>query len=136
MEHLLLRKGVYNLVSKGTDPNNYVEYASIMPMLLLGGSPTLSEHEAILGWIKQDGLVKSIILCKVSSTVLALIPDSVSITTHEVWEILTSHFDCSDISLQFSIKTQILNLKMIGTADAEKYVAAHMLANERLACME
>ncbi|KIK81122.1 hypothetical protein PAXRUDRAFT_15411 [Paxillus rubicundulus Ve08.2h10] len=134
-EHLLLGKGVYNLVSKGIDPNNYVEYASIMPTPLLGGSPTLSECEAILGWIKQDGLAKSIILHKVNSTVLALIPDSVSITAQEVWEILVSHFNCSDISLQFGIKTQILNLKMIGARDAEKYVAAHTLANERLAHM-
>ncbi|KIJ15728.1 hypothetical protein PAXINDRAFT_11321 [Paxillus involutus ATCC 200175] len=47
-EHLLLGEGVYNLVSKGIDPNNYVEYASVMPTPLLGGSPTSSEREAIL----------------------------------------------------------------------------------------
>ncbi|KIJ07130.1 hypothetical protein PAXINDRAFT_158525 [Paxillus involutus ATCC 200175] len=123
MEHLLLGEGVCNLISKGINPNNYVEYASVMPTLLLGGSPTSSEREAILGWIKQDRLAKSIILRKVNSTVLALIPDSISITTHEVWEIL------------FSIKTQISNLKMIGAADTEKYVAVHTLANERLARM-
>ncbi|KIK74071.1 hypothetical protein PAXRUDRAFT_20242 [Paxillus rubicundulus Ve08.2h10] len=85
-----------------------------MPILLPGGSPTMSEYEAILGWIKQDRWAKN----------------SISITACEVWEILASHFNHSNISLQFSSKTQISNLKIIKATDTEKYITAHTLANK------
>jgi hypothetical protein len=134
-EHLLLEEGVYNHVSTGIDPNDFIKFASEMPQPLFLGAPTPTERQSIQTWIKEDGLTKSIILRKVNSTILSLVPDDVSITACEVWELLASHYDRSDISLQFTIRTQISNLRMKGAADVEKYVAAHMSSNERLAWM-
>ena len=85
--------------------------------------------------IKDNGLVKSIILRKVSSTVLSIVPDNVFITAWEVWAFLANLYDQSNISLQFTIQSQIMSLKMQSATNAEKYVAAHTAANERLACM-
>ena len=134
-EHLLLGEGVYNHVSSGTNPNDYVKYALEMPWPVFPGAATQTEKAEIQAWIKDDGLAKSIVLQKVSTTVLSFIPDDVLITAHTIWELLASLYERNDISLQFTIKTQIANLKMKGAADTEKFIAAHTARNERLARM-
>lgn len=48
---------------------------------------------------------------------------------------LGSLYDRNNITLQFSIQSQIISLKMKGVPDVEKYIAVHTTANERLACM-
>lgn len=80
MEQLLLGQGVYSHVSNGTNPFDYVKYASNCPCPLIPAAPTATEQEAIKAWFKDDGLVKSIVLRKINSSVLSLIPDDVSIT--------------------------------------------------------
>ena len=80
-------------------------------------------------------MAKSIILCKVSSITLSIIPNDISITVWEIWTLLANLYDRNDISLQFTIQNQIATLKMHGAADAEKYMAAHTAANECLAQM-
>ena len=134
-EQLLLGEGVYNHVSQGTNPFNYVDYASMMPEPVLLGLPTAEERELIKSWLKDDGAAKSIIMRKISSTVLTLIPDNISITAREIWTILANHYDRADVSLQFSIKARIASFQMKGASDAEKYIAAHTHANEKLARM-
>ena len=74
-------------------------------------------------------------LWKVSSMVLSFIPDDVSITAWEIWELLANLYKRSNISLQFAIRTQITSLKITGAADAEKYITVHTAANEHLASM-
>lgn len=133
MEHLLLGEGVYNHVSSSMDPNDFIMFASKMLQPVFPDIITSSEKENIHAWIKDDGLAKSIILYKVSSMVLSLIPNDVSITTHEVWELLAGLYKWSDISLQFTICSQIADLRMKGAADVEKYIAAYMAANKCLA---
>ena len=66
---------------------------------------------------------------------MSLIPDNISITACQVWQTLLNLYERNDISLQFSIRNQISTLCMKGASDAEKYVAAHTVANERLARM-
>lgn len=134
-EQLLLGQGVYNHISTGTNPFDYVKYASTCPCPLIPAAPTLAEQEAIKVWFKDDGLAKSIILRKINSSVLTLIPDDVSITAREVWNTLAELYDRSDVSLQFSLRAQISTYQMKGANDAEKYVALHTHANDRLARM-
>lgn len=134
-EQLLLGQGVYNHISNGTNPFDYVKYASICPCPLIPTAPTTTEREAMKTWFKDDGLAKSIILRKINSSVLTLIPDDVSITAREVWNTLAEVYDRTDVSLQFSLHAQISALQMKGAMDAEKYVASHVHANDRLARM-
>ncbi|KAF8545651.1 hypothetical protein OG21DRAFT_1428915, partial [Imleria badia] len=84
---------------------------------------------------KSDGVVKSIVLRKINSTVMSLIPDDITITARQVWQTLSSLYEQNDISLQYSIRNQIRGLCMKGAPNTEKYVAAHTAANERLARM-
>lgn len=134
-KNLLLGDSVYNHVSNGTNPNEWVTYASYMPTSQFPGSPSAREHEETIEWSKSDGTVKSIILHKINSTVMSLIPDDVTITVRQVWQTLLSLYKWNDISLQYSIRNQITSLRMKGAPDAEKYVVAHTAANERLARM-
>lgn len=69
-EQLLLGQGVYNHISNGTNPFDYVKYASICPCPLIPTAPTTTEREAMKTWFKDDGLAKSIILRKINSSVL------------------------------------------------------------------
>lgn len=69
-------------------------------------------------WFKDDGAAKSIVLRKINSSVLTLIL-----------------YDRSDVSLQFSLRAQISTFQMKGATEAEKYVALHTHANDRLARM-
>ncbi|KIK15152.1 hypothetical protein PISMIDRAFT_74583, partial [Pisolithus microcarpus 441] len=117
-EQLLLGQGVYNHVSSGTNPFDYVKYASTCPCPLIPAAPTSTEQEAIKVWFKNDGLAKSIVLRKINSSILTLIPNDVSITARE-----------------FSLHAQISTFQMKGASDAEKYVALHAHANDRLARM-
>lgn len=134
-EQLLLGQGVYNHVSNGTNPFDYVRYALACPCPLIPIAPTPTEQEAVKTWFKDDGLAKSIVLRKINSSVLTLIPDDVSITAREVWNTLAELYDRSDVSLQFSLRAQISTFQMKGASDAEKYVALHTHANDRLARM-
>ncbi|KIK15737.1 hypothetical protein PISMIDRAFT_38111, partial [Pisolithus microcarpus 441] len=126
---------VYSHVSNGTNPFDYIKYASTCPCPLIPTAPTPAEQEALRTWFKDDGIAKSVILRKINSSVLTLIPDDVSITAREVWNTLADLYDRSDVSLQFSLRTQISTYQMKGAADAEKYVALHTHANDRLARM-
>ena len=81
-EHLLLGEGVYNHVSNGTDPTNFVRFMVEMPQPIVHSRPSTYEKEEIQTWIKDDGLAKSIILWKVSSTILSIIPDDIT-SPHE-----------------------------------------------------
>lgn len=74
-----------------------------MPEPLFTEEPTHLEKESIQAWIKDGGLAKSIVLHMVSIMVLSLIPDDVSITAREIWELLENLYDHNDISLQFTI---------------------------------
>ncbi|KIK17425.1 hypothetical protein PISMIDRAFT_15110 [Pisolithus microcarpus 441] len=114
-EQLLLGQGVYSHVSNGTNPFDYVKYASNCPCPLIPAAPTVTEQEAIKAWFKDDGLA--------------------NITAREVWNTLAELYDRSDVSLQFSLCTHISTLQMKGAADAEKYVASHVQANDKLARM-
>lgn len=66
-------------VSNGTDTLDFIKYASVMPKPTFTGAPSPLERQKIQAWIKDDRLAKSIILWKVSMTVLSLILDDVSI---------------------------------------------------------
>lgn len=134
-EQLLLGQGVYGHVSNGTNPFDFIKYASTCPCPLIPTAPTATEQEAIRAWFKDDGVAKSIILRKINSSVLTLIPDDVAITAREVWNTLSELYDRSDVSLQFSLRAHIATLEMKGAGDAEKYVASHTHANDRLARM-
>ena len=101
-----------------------------MPTPRFPGSQTSLECEQMIEWSKNDGVVKSIILQKINSTVMSLIPDDISITARQVWQTLSNLYEQNDISLQFSIRNQISTLRMKGASDAEKYIAAHTAANE------
>ena len=92
-EHLLLGEGVYNHVSNGMDPTDYIKFAVEMPQPLFPDMPMSCEKEEMQKWITDDGLAESIILRKVSFTVLSIIPDDVSITTWEVWAVLANLYD-------------------------------------------
>ncbi|KAI6018528.1 hypothetical protein PISMIDRAFT_96821 [Pisolithus microcarpus 441] len=129
-KQLLLGQGVYSHVSSGTNPFNYIEYPLVCPCPLIPAAPT-----AMRTWFKDDGAAKSIVLRKINSSVLTLIPDDVSITAQEVWNTLAELYNQSNISLQFSLCTLILTFQMKGATEAEKYVALHTHANNRLACM-
>ncbi|KIK15338.1 hypothetical protein PISMIDRAFT_115344 [Pisolithus microcarpus 441] len=119
----------------GTNPFDYVKYASTCPRPLIPAAPTVTEQEGIRAWFKDDGVAKLIVLRKINSSVLTLIPDDVSITAREVWTTLAELYDRSDVSLQFSLCTHISTLQMKDAADAERYVASHVHANDRLARM-
>ncbi|KIK10811.1 hypothetical protein PISMIDRAFT_68034, partial [Pisolithus microcarpus 441] len=128
-------KGTENYYDNRTNPFDYIKYASTCPCPLILTAPTVAEQEALRTWFKDDGVAKSVILRKINSSVLTLIPDDVSITAREVWNTLAELYDRSDVSLQFSLHTQISTFQMKGAADAEKYVALHTHANDRLARM-
>ena len=68
-ENLLLGDGIYNHVSNGTNPDEWVTYASYMPMPCFLGSQTSLEREQMIEWSKNDGVAKSIILRKINLTV-------------------------------------------------------------------
>ncbi|KIK24713.1 hypothetical protein PISMIDRAFT_98161 [Pisolithus microcarpus 441] len=134
-KQLLLGQGVYNHVSNGMNLFNYVKYTSTCPRPLILSAPMIVEQEALKMWFKDDSVAKSIILRKINSSVLTLIPDNISITAQEVWNMLTKLYDRSNVSLQFSLCAQISTFQMKGAADAKKYVVLHTHANDRLACM-
>ncbi|KIK12369.1 hypothetical protein PISMIDRAFT_81094, partial [Pisolithus microcarpus 441] len=134
-EQLLLGQGVYNHVSSRTNPFDYVKYTSTCPCPLIPAMPTSTEQEAIKVWFKDDGIAKSIVLRKINSSILMLIPDDISIMAREVWSTLAKLYDCSDVSLQFSLHAQISTFQMKGASNAEKYMALHAHANDRLAQM-
>jgi hypothetical protein len=55
-ENLLIGEGVYNHISRGTDPMKFIEYASYMPQPRMPGFPLESELVTIKAWVKEDGL--------------------------------------------------------------------------------
>lgn len=93
MEHLLLGEGVYNHISNGTDPTDFIRFMVEMLKSIIPSRPSGFEKEEIQSWIKDDGLVKSIILRKVSSTILSITPDDISITVQEIWTLLANLYN-------------------------------------------
>ena len=92
-ENLLLGDGVYNHISNGTNPDEWVTYGSYMPTPRFPGSQTSLECEQMIEWSKNDGIAKLIILRKINSTVMSLIPDDISITARQVWQTLSNLYE-------------------------------------------
>ncbi|KAI6015532.1 hypothetical protein BKA83DRAFT_120572 [Pisolithus microcarpus] len=126
---------LYICISNGAHPFHYVKYTLTCLCPLILTALTTTEWEAMRMWFKDDGLVKLIVLRKINLSVLMLIPDNITITAREVWNTLTEVYDQANVSLQFSLSKRISTLQMKGATDAEKYVASHVHANDRLAHM-
>ena len=86
-------EGVYNHVSEGTDPADFVEFASELLVPAKPGTPTTAEQKLIQEWLKEDAIAKDIICCHFSPMILQLIPQGWSSTAHDAWKLLHSHFD-------------------------------------------
>lgn len=91
-EQLLLGQGVYNHISNGMNPFDYVKYASTCPCPLIPTAPTVAEQEALRSWFKDDGVAKSIILRKINSSVLTR-------TLRSIRRLFTVLFTRSDLDL-------------------------------------
>ncbi|EGO28342.1 hypothetical protein SERLADRAFT_434247 [Serpula lacrymans var. lacrymans S7.9] len=94
-----------------------------------------TETQLIQSWIKDNGNAKRIILRKVNTIILNIIPDDVSLLACDAWTILADQFDCIDISVQYTIKNQLNDLRMKNAGDTQCYVSVHISANEHLSYM-
>ena len=119
------RKGVYNHISEGTDPTDFVEFASELPVLAKPGAPTTVERKLIQEWLQEDAIAKDIICCRLSPTILQLIPQGQSSTARDAWKLLHSHFDHINLGSQYLVREKILGLQMKDTKDAQRYLGEH-----------
>ena len=119
------REGAYNHVSDGLDPTDFAEFASTLPVPADVAAPTAAERTLILTWLKEDAVAKDIICRRLSPAVQRLIPQEHSVTAHDAWKLLHSHFNHVDLGSQHLIQEKILNLQMADAVDAECYLGEH-----------
>ncbi|KAG2739542.1 hypothetical protein P692DRAFT_20881716, partial [Suillus brevipes Sb2] len=68
--------GLWNHCSAGTDPNDFAEFASVMPRPAAAGTISATEKQSMIDWIKEDAQAKGIICRKLSAVVQGLLnPD-------------------------------------------------------------
>lgn len=70
----LASEGLWNHCSEGVDPNNYKEFASVMPSPALAGAPTTVERD----WIKEDTQMKAIIRRRLSPIIQNMLGEKVT----------------------------------------------------------
>ncbi|KAG1800683.1 uncharacterized protein BJ212DRAFT_1218920, partial [Suillus subaureus] len=104
-----------------TDPNNFSEYASVMPSPATARSPTAAEKLAMMEWIKEDAQMKGIICRKLSLVVQGLLDKSS--TAHDQWNTLAMHFACLDMSLQFELCAQLFAEKLKDADNVSCYIS-------------
>ena len=126
------REGVYNHVSDGLDPTDFAKFASVLPVPADVAAPTVAERTLILGWLKDDAIAKDIIFRRLSPTVQRLIPQERSVTAHDSWKLLHSHFNHVDLGSQHLVREKILSLQMADAADAERYLGEHDALRHKL----
>ncbi|KAG1853666.1 hypothetical protein F4604DRAFT_1933076 [Suillus subluteus] len=102
-------EGLWNHCSTGTDPNNFAEYASVMPTAANPGTPTAAEKQAIIDWVKEDAQTKGIIY--------------ESSTARQQWDVLAMHFGWLDISSQFELRAQLFAEKLKDADDVSCYIS-------------
>ena len=119
------REGVYNHVSEGTDPTDFVEFASELLVPAKPGAPTTVERKLIQEWLKEDVIAKDIICRHLSPAILQLIPQGRSSTARDAWKLLHSHFDHIDLGSQYLVREKILGLQMKDAKDAQRYLGEH-----------
>ena len=119
------REGVYNHVSEGTDPTDFVEFASELLVPAKPGAPTTVERKLIQEWLKEDVIAKDIICHHLSPAILQLIPQGRSSTARDAWKLLHSHFDHIDLGSQYLVREKILGLQMKDAKDAQRYLGEH-----------
>ena len=121
---VLGREGIYNHINEGTDPTDITEFASVMPTPAATALTTV-EKKLIQDWLKDDVIVKAIICCCFSPTILQCIPQEQSSTAHDAWKLLHSLFDHVNLGSQYLVHEKIFDLQMKDVKDAQHYLGDH-----------
>jgi gag-polypeptide of LTR copia-type len=119
------QEGVYNHVSKGTDPLDLEEFASAKPVPVDPNALTTNEKKQILDWIKEDAIAKDILCRHLLPSILRLIPQKCSTTACKAWKILHSHYAHDDLASKHAVCERILSLQMSGEKDTKCYLGEH-----------
>ncbi|KAG2750373.1 hypothetical protein P692DRAFT_20847626 [Suillus brevipes Sb2] len=93
-------EGLWNHCSEGVNPNDYEEFASVMPSPAQAGAPTTAEHELIKDWIKEDVQMKAIIGHRLSLIIQNMLREKV--TVQQQWQVLHKRFARLNITSQMS----------------------------------
>ncbi|KIK45147.1 hypothetical protein CY34DRAFT_22655 [Suillus luteus UH-Slu-Lm8-n1] len=118
---VLASEGLWNHCSEGIDPNNYEEFASVMPSPVAPGAPTSTERTSILEWIKEDAQTKAIISQRLSPVIQNMLGEKV--TARQQWQTLHKRFARLDITSQFELRDQLFSEKLKDTSDASRYLS-------------
>lgn len=126
-------EGLWNHCSSGTDPNNFAEFASNMPMAVVPTKPTSDEKKDMMDWIKEDAQAKGIICRRLSAVVQSLLDES--LPARQQWEALANHFGRLDVTSQFELREQLFNEKLKDPDDASRYIGVFEHGRRRFAEM-
>lgn len=106
--------------SNGSDPTNFINYASTIPQPADPKAITNDELERILDWLAKDAQMKALIDCKVSTVVTNLLSELQ--TARQQWELLAQHYSCNDILSQYELRIRVRSKKLKDAEDATHYV--------------
>jgi hypothetical protein len=101
----LASEGLWNHCSEGTNPNDYEEFASVMPSPVSAGAPTTAERAAILEWIKEDAQTKAIIGRRLSPVIQNMLGERA--TARHQWQTLHRCFAWLDVTSQFKLRCPV-----------------------------
>lgn len=129
----LAGEGLWNHCSVGTDPNNFAEYASALPVAATPAQPTADELKNMKEWTKEDAQAKAIIGRKLSPVVQNILDESLS--AHEQWDVLAQCFSRLDITSQFELRSQLFSERLKDAEDAPCYLGVLENGRRRFAEM-
>ena len=117
---VLQGKRLWPHCSNGTDPTDFANYASTKPVPKDLNTITTTEQESILNWLAKNAQAKALINRKISITITTLL--NVSQSAWEQWEILSSHYSCNDLLLQYELRKHIHIEKLKDVEDITHYI--------------
>ena len=107
-------KHLWSHCSNGSNPNNSIDYAVVIP------EPADSKAIMSTDWLAKDAQTKALIDHKVSTIVANLLSESQ--TVKQQWELLTQHYFHNNILSQYKLHIHVHFKKLNNADDATHYV--------------
>ncbi|KAG2065689.1 hypothetical protein BDR04DRAFT_142636 [Suillus decipiens] len=105
VELALVKEGLSNHCSSGTDPLDIVEFASTIPVATVPATPTTAEIISMKEWMKKDAQTKGIIYRKLPPIIQNMLGEK--LTARQQWEVLLKRFARLDGIYQFKLRSRL-----------------------------
>ena len=112
---------LWSYCSNGSDPMNYANFATPMPIPADPKAIKDLEREGILDWLAKDTQAKVLIDRKISSVVASLLDETQSAC--QQWELLAQFYSHTNILSQYELCIQVCLEKLKDVDDATQYIS-------------